>query len=113
MPFLRVDVDILRYCSASGSSERIVVTWHTGSYSASRDAYYRIMDLSAAAASALDALDASTEGGFVEEYEITRNGKRVRRGSPESQVKAALLLNAIAARQSGGLCKLAKLRDDE
>lgn len=71
------------------------------------------MDLSTAAANALDALDASTEGGFVEEYEVTRQGKRVKRGTAKAQVEAAILLNALAARQSGGLCRLAKLREDE
>lgn len=71
------------------------------------------MDLTTAAASALEALETSADGGLVEEYEITRHGKRVKRGSAESQVKAAVLLNALAARQTGGLCRLAKLREDE
>lgn len=70
------------------------------------------MDLSTAAEYALTALENSTDGGFVEEYEITRHGKRVKRGSAKSQVEAALILNALSARQSGGLCKLAKFRGD-
>ncbi len=71
------------------------------------------MDLSTAAESALTSLESSADGGMVEEYEVTRHGKRVKRGSAKSQIEAAVMLNALASRQSSGLCKLAKLRGDE
>jgi hypothetical protein len=64
-------------------------------------------DYSDAASNALDALTDASEG-MVEEYEIRSNGRRVKRGRVKDQVEAAVLLQALAARQSGGLFRLAK-----
>jgi hypothetical protein len=70
-------------------------------------------DLSTAAANALTSLNNSTEGGFVEEYEIRPGGsRRVKRGNPLDQVKAALILQGLSNRSSNGLMSLAKVRTD-
>ena len=69
-------------------------------------------DLATAATNIVGALVESTGGGFVEEYEVRRGGRRVKRGSPVEQVDAALKLQAIAARQSSGLFGKVKLRND-
>lgn len=67
-------------------------------------------DYSTASQNAQDALDNSTEGGLVEEYEVGPNSSRVKRGSPADQVKAAAMLEGLAARRSGGLVRLTKFR---
>ena len=64
-------------------------------------------DFSTAATKALTALEA---GAPVEEYEITINGRRIKRGRPLEQVDAAIRLNALAARCSSGIFRLAKFR---
>jgi len=66
-------------------------------------------DYSTAASNAADALDSASEG-LIEEYEIRATGRRVKRGKPEDQVKAAILLEGLAARRSQGLHRLAKPR---
>ena len=65
---------------------------------------------SQAAANSETALNNSTDGGFVEEYEVSETSKRVRRGTPTEQVRAALMLEGIAARRSGGLHHVVKFR---
>jgi hypothetical protein len=69
-------------------------------------------DLSTAAQSAIDALAASTSGGFVEEYEIGLGKQRIKRGSPVDQVDAALKLEALSHRRTNGLFRLARFRED-
>jgi hypothetical protein len=71
-----------------------------------------VADYTEASQAAQDALAESTEGGCVEEYEITNRGRRVKRGSVKGQVEGALLLEGIAARRSGGgVFRLAKPRN--
>lgn len=68
-------------------------------------------DYSAASSNAQDAL-ANAADGFVEEYEITSRGRRVKRGRVTDQVSAALLLEGVAARRSAGsLFRLAKRKN--
>lgn len=58
-----------------------------------------------------NAADALGNDGFVEEYEISANGRRVKRGSLKNQLETATLLEGLAARRAaGGLFKLAKPR---
>jgi hypothetical protein len=67
-------------------------------------------DYSDAASNAADALDSATDG-MIEEYEIRKDGRRVRRGKATDQIQAALLLEALAARRGGkGICTLAKFK---
>ena len=66
-------------------------------------------DYSTAASSAADALNDASEG-LIEEYEIRANGRRVKRGKATDQIEAALMLEALAARRSSGLFRLAKPR---
>lgn len=69
-------------------------------------------DYSTASANATTALNSSTDGGFVEEYEVSHGKRRVRRGKPTEQVQAALLLEGIAARRSAGaMFRVAKRKD--
>lgn len=56
-------------------------------------------DYSTASANASESIESATEG-FVEEYEIRSNGRRVKRGSLVEQVKAASLLEGLATRRS-------------
>lgn len=65
-------------------------------------------DYTAAANAALTDL---LTGIPVEEYEVTKLGRRVRRGKPEEQVRAAILLDALAARSANGIFRLAKFRN--
>lgn len=68
-------------------------------------------DYSTASSNAQDALSNAAEG-FVEEYEITNRGRRVKRGKVADQVQAALLLEGIAARRSAGsVFRLAKRKN--
>ena len=67
-------------------------------------------DYSTASSNADDALDNAADG-FVEEYEISSRGRRVKRGRLPDQVKTAALLEGLAARRSGGLFRLAKPRN--
>lgn len=69
-------------------------------------------DLSTASTSIIDALANSAGGGMVEEYEVGRGRRRVKRGKVTEQVDAALKLSAIVARQSSGLFGKAKLRSE-
>lgn len=68
--------------------------------------------LSTIAQQVVDGLSSATEGGLVEEYQIGRGIRRVKRGPVVEQVKAMLMLDAIASRQSSGLFRKAKLRSD-
>lgn len=69
-------------------------------------------DYSTASNNAAASLNASTDGGFVEEYEVSPGRRRVKRGKPMEQVQAALMLEGIAARRSaGGLFRVAKQKD--
>lgn len=70
-------------------------------------------DYSTAAAAAISALNASADGGLVEEYEVRRDGRRVRRGKARDQIEGALLMEALAARRSRGLFSVAKRRPAE
>lgn len=64
-------------------------------------------DYSTASSNAQDALENAADG-LIEEYEIRSNGRRVKRGRAADQVKAALLLEGMAARRAGGIFHLAK-----
>ena len=68
-------------------------------------------DYTTAAAAALEALEANTAGGFVEEYEIKPNSRRVKLAGSSDQVKTALMLEGLAARRSRGLFSVAKPRN--
>lgn len=68
-------------------------------------------DYSTASSNANSAINSSSEG-FVEEYEISQTGRKVKRGRLKDQIGAALLLEGIAARRSsGGAFRLAKLQE--
>ena len=67
-------------------------------------------DYSTAAQNASDAITDASEG-LVEEYEIRTNGRRVKRGRVQDQVQSAVLLEGLAARRSGGLFTLAKMKN--
>lgn len=68
-------------------------------------------DYSTASSNAEAALNNAADG-FVEEYEITNRGRRVKRGKVVDQVQAALLLEGIAARRSAGsVFRLAKRKN--
>lgn len=65
-------------------------------------------DYSDASSNASDALTSASDG-LIEEYEIRSNGRRVRRGKAVDQLKAAVLLEGLAARRGGkGIFTLAK-----
>jgi hypothetical protein len=67
-------------------------------------------DYSDAASNANDALTTSSDG-LIEEYEISPRGRRVKRGKASDQIKAALLLEGLAARRGGrALCNVAKFK---
>lgn len=69
-------------------------------------------DYSTASTNATTSLNESTDGGFVEEYEVAPGRRRVKRGKPMEQVQAALLLEGIAARRSAGsMFRVAKMKD--
>lgn len=71
-------------------------------------------DYSTAAASALTSLNSATDGGMVEEYEVSNTSRRVKRGKAVDQLKAALMLEGLAARRAaGGLFTLAKRQEAE
>ena len=57
-------------------------------------------DYSEASENANDALTSAAEG-LIEEYEIRSNGRRVKRGRVEDQVKSAAILEGLAARRGG------------
>lgn len=70
-------------------------------------------DLTTAASNAITSLNSSTDGGFVEEYEIRPGGgRRVKRGNPLDQLKAAVMLQGLSWRSANGLSKLGKFRSD-
>jgi hypothetical protein len=66
-------------------------------------------DYSTSAAAALAALNNSTDGGFVEEYRI--GPEHVKRGKLVDQIKAAAMLEGLAARRSRGLHNVAKFTE--
>jgi len=67
-------------------------------------------DYSTASDNANDALENAADG-LIEEYEIRANGRRVKRGRVEDQVKSAALLEGLAARRGGvAICRLAKFK---
>jgi hypothetical protein len=71
-------------------------------------------DYTAASAAALTALNSSADGGMVEEYEIQSGSsrRRVKRGKAVDQIASSVMLEGLAARRaSGGLFRVAKLRD--
>ncbi len=68
-------------------------------------------DYSTSSANAVTALNNALSGGMVEEYEVGPARERVKRGSVVSQVKAAAMLEGLAARRSQGLCSLAKFTE--
>lgn len=68
-------------------------------------------DYSSAADAAEDAITAAAEGGFVEEYQ--HRNLRVRRGRLVEQVQSLAMLNGLAARASGGVCRLAKFQEPQ
>lgn len=63
-------------------------------------------DYSTASANAEAALNDTTSGGMVEEYQI--GNRRVKRGKAADQVAAALLLEGIAARRGSGVFRVVK-----
>jgi hypothetical protein len=67
-------------------------------------------DYSTAAGNASDALNDASEG-LIEEYEIRTNGWRVKRGRIPDQVQAAALLEGLAARRSGGIFSVSRMRN--
>lgn len=68
-------------------------------------------DYSDLATSAAAAIEAGADGGFVEEYQ--HRNLRVRRGRVVEQVQAIATLNGLAARASGGVCRLAKFQEPQ
>ena len=68
-------------------------------------------DYSTASGNAETALNSAADG-FVEEYEISQTGRRVKRGKLTEQVAAAALLEGLASRRSGGgISRVGKFRD--
>jgi hypothetical protein len=67
-------------------------------------------DYSTAAGNDSDALNDASEG-LIEEYEIRTNGRRVKRGRIPDQVQAAALLEGLAARRSGGIFSVSRMRN--
>lgn len=61
--------------------------------------------------SAQTALEAAIGGDLVEEYEIRKDGRRVKRGTVESQVKTAALLEGLVNRRANGMFRVAKLQE--
>lgn len=57
-------------------------------------------DYSEAASNANEALTSSSDG-LIEEYEIRKDGRRVKRGKASDQITAAALLEGLAARRGG------------
>ena len=67
-------------------------------------------DYSNAASNAEDALTTSSDG-LIEEYEISPRGRRVKRGRAADQIKAAAILEGLAARRAGRpVCNVAKMK---
>ena len=71
---------------------------------------FLLADYSTSSSNANTALNNSTDGGLVEEYEIGPRTRRVKRGKLTDQVEATVKLEALAARRSSGLFRLAKFR---
>lgn len=70
-------------------------------------------DYSTAAASAQEALEDSTDGGFIEEYRIGSNFRQVRHALPLDQLRAATMLEGLAARRSRGIFTLARMKNPQ
>lgn len=64
-------------------------------------------DYSEAADNALNALTTSSDG-LIEEYEIRKDGRRVKRGKLSDQMELINKMQGMAARQSKGIFSLAK-----
>lgn len=57
-------------------------------------------------------LDSAMTNGLVEEYDISGNSHKVKRGSLQGQIDALTKLEGLVARRaSGGLLKLAKFKE--
>lgn len=57
------------------------------------------------------ALEAAIGGDLVEEYEIRKDGQRVKRGTVKSQLEAATLLEGLIHRRANGMFRVAKLQE--
>jgi len=57
------------------------------------------------------ALDAAISNDLIEEYEISNDKRRVKRGSVKSQIETMARLNGLVSRQSGGMFRLGKLQE--
>jgi len=57
------------------------------------------------------ALETAIGGGLVEEYEVSNDRRRVKRGSAESQISALARLEGLIARRSGGFIRVAKMQE--
>ncbi len=57
------------------------------------------------------ALGAAIGDGLVEEYEISKDRRRVRRGSVKDQVDALARLGGLVDRQSNGLIRIGKITE--
>lgn len=68
-------------------------------------------DYSGASTAAEAAITSAAEGGFVEEYQ--HRNLRVRRGRLVEQVQSLAMLNGLAARAGGGVCRLAKFQEPQ
>jgi len=56
-------------------------------------------------------LETAIGNGLVEEYEVSKDKRRVRRGSVASQIDALARLEGLAARRSGGMFRVAKMQE--
>lgn len=57
------------------------------------------------------ALNTAINEDLVEEYEIRKDGRRVKRGSVKSQIEASVMLEGLVARRSGGMFRVAKMQE--
>lgn len=69
-------------------------------------------DLSSLASNALTGLTDAASGGLVEEYQVGKGTKRVRRGTIRDQVDAVLKLQKHANRAANGMCARGRIRGD-
>lgn len=60
---------------------------------------------------AQSALNSALTNDVVEEYEISKDGRRVKRGSLKSQIEAATLLEGLVNRRSNGMFRVAKMQE--
>ena len=59
-------------------------------------------DYSTASANANAALNTATDGGLIEEYEITETTQRVKLGKVKDQLEGAALAEGLAQRRADG-----------